>query len=481
MSSKHLRTEQEHVAEGGRTAVAEKRKHFKQKPGQRPASSRAALNFLEILSTKMSTPASQLQASLEKHNEVFETLLNLIPAKYYLVQELSEEQIASKYQKNSKKQKAPKQAIKEASKKAKRDKLDPANNKTITELQDEAAALKVNEEETTSRKAKGKRRASEVDLDDEDEDVDMDAAFEAGEDGEDEDEEVEGEEGEGDAEDRDQEMDDSPLVPMPRSGGISELRQKLHAKMATLRRGGGGGAGAFQNGEAGSRDELIEERRRQRAAMREKRRKETREKIKRQEEAKGKKTKEKDERTRGNQTKTQLLVPDRPTLPSTHANIAFSSLSSQPGSSSKSKAHLKTSSNPTQALAQLAHRKEKLASLPEDKRKEKEEREKWEKAEARMEGVKVHDDESKLKKAAKRKEKEKTKSKKTWDERKQQIETSMVAKQKKRTDNIAARNERRSDKKRGIKTKPSKDKGRPGFEGKAFGKGKGKGKAPGKK
>lgn len=32
-------------------------------------------------------------------------------------------QIASKYQKNSKKQKAPKQAIKEASKKAKRDKV----------------------------------------------------------------------------------------------------------------------------------------------------------------------------------------------------------------------------------------------------------------------------------------------------------------------------------------------------------------------
>ena len=57
----------------------------------------------------------------------------------------------------------------------------------------------------------------------------------------------------------------------------------------------------------------------------------------------------------------------------------------------------------------------------------------------------------------------------------------MVAKQKKRSDNIAARNERRNDKKRGIKTKPAKNKGRPGFEGKAFGKGKDKGKASGKK
>ncbi|KAH8097094.1 surfeit locus protein 6-domain-containing protein [Cristinia sonorae] len=414
----------------------------------------------------MPTPADELQSSLEAHNEVFETLLNLIPAKYYFVQELSEEQIASKFQKNSKKQKAPKQAIKEASKKAKRDKLDPANNKTITELQNEAAALK----------AKGKRKASEAELD-EDEDVDVDVAFDGNDD--DDNNNDSSSEGDGeDGEDMDKELDGTTLVPMPRSGGIQELRQKLHAKMASLRRGGGG-----YSGEAGSRDELIEERRRQRAAMRERRRKETKEKIKRQEEAKGKKGKEKDERVRGNPAKTQLLVPDRPTnLPSTHASIAFASLS-QPGgsgSSSKQKSHLKTSSNPTQALSQLASRKEKLASLPEDKRKEREEREKWEKAEARMEGVKVHDDEAKLKKAVKRKEKEKVKSKKAWDERKQQIETSMLAKQKKRADNIAARNERRNDKKRGIKA--GNNKGRPGFEGKAFGKGgKGKGKPTGKK
>jgi len=414
----------------------------------------------------MPTPADELQASLENHNEVFETLLNLIPAKYYLVRELSEEQITSKYQKNSRKQKAPKQAIKEATKKAKREKLDPANHKTVTELQSETAALKAKEAGSKN----GKRKVSEADVDDDD--VDMDLAFndeESGEEVEDDDE---------NEDERDKEMDEVPLVPMPKSGGIQQLREKLHAKMAALRRGGG------NYGEPGSRDELIEERRRQRAAMRERRRKETKEKIKRQEEAKGKKGKERDERNRGNVAKTQLLVPDnniRPNnLPSTHANIAYASLSHP--SSSKQKSHLKTSSNPTQALSQLASRKEKLAALPEDKRKEKEERERWEKAEARMEGVKVHDDEGKLKKAVKRKEKEKVKSKKSWEERKQQIETSMAAKQKKRTDNIAARNEKRSDKKRGIKTKPSKDKGRPGFEGKAFGKGgKGKGKPSGGK
>jgi len=90
--------------------------------------------------------------------------------------------------------------------------------------------------------------------------------------------------------------------------------------------------------------------------------------------------------------------------------IAYSSLAE----SSKKGQYLKMAADPQQALQQLATRKEKLSSMPEDKRKTVEEKETWAKAEARLGGVKVHDDESRLKKAAKRKEKQKAKSKTTW-------------------------------------------------------------------
>lgn len=41
----------------------------------------------------MPTAPATLAASLEKHNDTFESLLRLIPAKYYLIQEDTEEQV----------------------------------------------------------------------------------------------------------------------------------------------------------------------------------------------------------------------------------------------------------------------------------------------------------------------------------------------------------------------------------------------------
>jgi len=95
------------------------------------------------------------------------------------------------------------------------------------------------------------------------------------------------------------------LVPMPESSGIEALRKKLHIRMAELRNRG-------QSGEPGDRDELLEERRKQRANMRERRRKETKEKIKREEETRGKKNKEKrEEKQKGNSTRVRYSVHSR--------------------------------------------------------------------------------------------------------------------------------------------------------------------------
>jgi hypothetical protein len=95
---------------------------------------------------------------------------------------------------------------------------------------------------------------------------------------------------------------------------------------------------------------------------------------------------------------------------STFANVTFSKFSTS--NPKKSKHNL--SSNPAQALAQIQKRSDKLSTMTKERRDAVEENQKWEKAAARVEGSKVRDDGSRLKKAVKRKEKEKNKSKKDW-------------------------------------------------------------------
>lgn len=94
-------------------------------------------------------------------------------------------------------------------------------------------------------------------------------------------------------------------------------------------------------------------------------------------------------------------------------HVKYSSIAND-NSKPKLSKKLQTSSDPKQALAQLAAREERLKNMPEEKRKMIEESDKWRKAEARMEGDKVKDDPNRLKKAVKRQENEKVKSKKEW-------------------------------------------------------------------
>lgn len=67
-----------------------------------------------------------------------------------------------------------------------------------------------------------------------------------------------------------------------------------------------------------------------------------------------------------------------------------------------------------QALEILQKRKERLDALDPEKREKKEDKERWEKVLLKAEGEKVRDDETRLKKMAKRQEREKRKSAKAW-------------------------------------------------------------------
>jgi hypothetical protein len=131
--------------------------------------------------------------------------------------------------------------------------LNPANNKSILEIQSDRLASD----------SKGKQKAPTPD--DSDGDVLQPGIDFQMQDIESEPEEVA-----------------SRAVPLSRPESIETLRAKLHAKIDTIR------SKKRSDNEGSSRDELLEERRLHRAALRERRRKETKAKIQREKERKGK-------------------------------------------------------------------------------------------------------------------------------------------------------------------------------------------------
>lgn len=140
----------------------------------------------------------------------------------------------SRFQKNTKKESAPRQALKEATKKAKRLKvhadeihgvqgethglvdmqLDPANHKTLVDLQQEAAEAQA-AASSKSTSSKGKQKAAEA-IDSEDDNA-SDASDEP----------------------PSIHMDEDPpaFKPMPKRESVAHLRAKLHTRIEELRKG----------------------------------------------------------------------------------------------------------------------------------------------------------------------------------------------------------------------------------------------------
>lgn len=248
----------------------------------------------------------------------------------------------------------------------------------------------------------------------------------------------------------------------------TELRARLAAKIAALR------AARKADGPDGkpirTREELIESRRKK-LAERKAHKKELRQKAK---EAEDKKREEALASAR-NSPMLSFGSPEHD-LNFSFGRVAFADgtqmshdLSYTKDKNGKKKGPM----DPKGALAKVEAQKKRLAGLDDAKRKEVLEKETWLAARRKAEGEKVHNDESLLKKAVKRKEKAKKKSEKEWNDRVQGVQKAQKQRQQKREENIRKRKETKQagkgGKKKGGGKSPAK-KSRPGFEGSGFGR-----------
>ena len=530
------------------------------KTATKAAKSQASANGIDAASSastsaaaaSSSAPTGKYIDTLTKHNTAFTSLLHLIPPQFYLTRDDADdlaEDVSSKYMKNKRKKAKSEIEAKERKDKlreAKKQRLDPDNFATVTDIQAERAA------------AKAAREAAEADSD---LDMDVEGMVSAEDDDDDDDDENTRGAPNGAAGDTDDDMQDSDVEDVPaksasgpaaaaaaakpiqtegeRKASIDALRAKLHAKIAGLQRKRGlptdARDDASEDGSSviSSKDELLEERRRQRFDARERKKQEKKEaKLAARAAAKAKKAGienapngQKTGKTLNVGTKAPALLVAEPgygdkrngasgsgasNIDVDGGSINFSALDFNPvgaagaslpeSSASGKKSKLALPSDPKAALQVLEARKkqeearraklaEKLGDAPDAlsaKVSQYEENKQWDKVLASATGVKIRDDEKLLKKAAKRKDKQKEKSSKAWNERQQQETQKQADRQKKRQDNIAARKAAKGGKhgnKKGSSStlsksktpagkKPSFGKARPGFEGKKIGRSK---------
>jgi len=393
-----------------------------------------------------------VEKRLASHAQTFDTLLKLIPAKYYITDHTDDDK-PSKFMHNKRKQ-APKQAIKEASKKAKKAKLDPESHKSVADIQREAAARKEAEKESEDGDEDENEEENEVDDDDEEMAEVNFASLGNGiasdvEEDEEEDETME------EASKKKETSDVANITPMLKTD-ISELKDRLHKRIADLRKNRNAPGSDPANPK--SRDSILQSR------------------MKRKQDRKKSLQAQKEKRSNGSVNEEII----KESAPSTKAGktdkFSASSIKDdgdvffgriETGAEHKKK---KGPSDAKTQLKQVEAKQQKLENLrkeDKDKAAALEEKETWKKALSMASGEKIKDDVKLLKKTIKREEHTKTKSAKAWNERKDKVKKDEADKMKKRNANIQKKIDAKKDKKMG-----KKPKARPGFEGGKGGKGK---------
>ena len=351
---------------------------------------------------------TDLEKRLRAHSSRFSSMVELIPAKFYIMKDESDPENGggaqdSKYWVNKRK-KASKQAIKEVTKKAKRLKLDPEQQKSVAELQAEAQKRGDGEEEEEERGGDSSPSA---------------AGF---------------------------------SVERVQSTSLGDLQGRLKEKLASLRQNRkvptttGGGGGGVSDKVARKRQKKAEKRAREKA-------------LRKKKLVSG-----------GSGRGTTSRAGEEPTRPSIKdeatGRIVFSKFDfSTPVQAERKeeKPAAKRDYKKLMAKAEASQKKlEELKRNDERRGKEVEKKLQWQKALDMARGTKLKDDPKLLKRTAKNLEKRKQKSGKVWEERKELERQGQEKKQERRKRNI----KNRADQVKAAKMKRRAKKGvtrKPGF------------------
>ena len=374
----------------------------------------------------MTIQEDDIETRLKAHSAYFTSMVELIPAKFYIIKEeagegRTEDDTDSKFWIN-KRSRAPKQEVKEATKKAKRLKLDPSDCKLSEGCGHERVYENGVSDDTRHSEdvAEGQQEGTSEGCSD-DEHVEAiskrhpKAAF---------------------------------SVERIQSGDLNDLRDRLHTKIDELR----GKRQSRTHQEGKERGTSSKRERQKHEQMMEKRRhkKETRKKDK---ERKHLVKQHPIEKQGENSVK-------RPSIKDESGRIVFSKFDfgatvaySDPKGKSKDYKKLL-------AKAEAAQKKlEKLKETDEKKSKELQEKLQWQRAMEMAKGTKLKDDAKRLKKTVKRLDSKKAKSRKQWEERQKQEMLAKEKRQEKRKKNIQERIEQAKAKKMKKRGKPRK----PGF------------------
>ncbi|KAI5300780.1 hypothetical protein KEM56_002206 [Ascosphaera pollenicola] len=245
-----------------------------------------------------------------------------------------------------------------------------------------------------------------------------------------------------------------------------ELKQRLQKRLEELR--AARHADGLNGKPARNRQELIEARR-QREEARRAHKKELRQKAKEEEQRKNDEAISRRFSPRGG---SLLASPGSPadSITSISNNFSFGRVMFADGQTAdptltalREEKKKRGPQDAKTALLAAEAKKQRLAALDPEKRKEIEEKDRWLNAKKRAHGEKVKDDVSLLKKTVHRHEILKKKSEKEWKERMEGIAKGKEMKQQKREENLKKRREEKGHK---GKKAGKAGKGRAGFEGK---------------